>query len=55
MSQPSQQQTPPGVETQMDPEPDHGEQSYRGCGRLTGRRTVITGARIPVTGGSPVL
>ncbi|PPS90601.1 putative oxidoreductase YghA [Streptomyces sp. MH60] len=27
----------------MDPPPDHGEESYRGSGRLVGRRTVITG------------
>jgi hypothetical protein len=28
---------------QMDDEPDHGEQSYRGSGRLEGRKAVITG------------
>jgi NAD(P)-dependent dehydrogenase (short-subunit alcohol dehydrogenase family) len=28
----------------MDPKPDHGEQSYRGSGRLTGKAAVITGA-----------
>ena len=27
----------------MDPTPDHGEQSYRGSGRLTGKKAVITG------------
>jgi NAD(P)-dependent dehydrogenase (short-subunit alcohol dehydrogenase family) len=27
----------------MDPRPDHGEESYRGSGRLTGKRAVITG------------
>jgi NAD(P)-dependent dehydrogenase (short-subunit alcohol dehydrogenase family) len=27
----------------MDPKPDHGEESYRGSGRLTGKRAVITG------------
>jgi len=27
----------------MDPPPDHGEESYRGSGRLEGRKTVITG------------
>jgi NAD(P)-dependent dehydrogenase (short-subunit alcohol dehydrogenase family) len=27
----------------MDPAPDHGEQSYRGSGRLTGRKALITG------------
>jgi NAD(P)-dependent dehydrogenase (short-subunit alcohol dehydrogenase family) len=28
----------------MDPTPDHGEQSYRGAGRLAGKATLITGA-----------
>jgi hypothetical protein len=27
----------------MDPKPDHGETSYKGSGRLTGRRALITG------------
>lgn len=27
----------------MEPRPDHGEQSYKGSGRLTGRRALITG------------
>ena len=44
MSQPPQQQTPPGVTSEMTPQPDHGEQSYRGTGRLAGKKTVITGA-----------
>jgi NAD(P)-dependent dehydrogenase (short-subunit alcohol dehydrogenase family) len=43
MSQPPQQQEPPGVTGEMDPKPDHGEQSYRGSGRLTGKAAVITG------------
>ena len=34
----------PGVTGQMNDEPDHGEYSYRGSGRLAGRRAVITGA-----------
>lgn len=42
--QPAQQQTPPGVTGEMDPKPDHGEDSYRGSGRLEGKATVITGA-----------
>jgi NAD(P)-dependent dehydrogenase (short-subunit alcohol dehydrogenase family) len=33
----------PGLTGQMNDEPDHGEHSYRGSGRLTGRRAVITG------------
>ena len=28
----------------MDPKPDHGEESYAGSSRLTGRKAVITGA-----------
>ena len=44
MSQPRQHQDPPGRTDEMDPRPDHGEQSYRGSGRLTGKATVITGA-----------
>jgi NAD(P)-dependent dehydrogenase (short-subunit alcohol dehydrogenase family) len=33
----------PGRTDEMDVRPDHGEHSYRGLGRLTGKRTVITG------------
>ncbi|TRL34541.1 SDR family oxidoreductase [Rhizobium straminoryzae] len=33
----------PGRTGQMNPAPDHGEQSYRGSGRLSGKRAVITG------------
>jgi hypothetical protein len=44
MPQPPQQQTPPGTTAAMDPLPDHGEESYRGSGRLAGKRAVITGA-----------
>jgi NAD(P)-dependent dehydrogenase (short-subunit alcohol dehydrogenase family) len=42
--QPSQQQKPPGVTAGMQPTPDHGEASYVGSGRLTNKKTVITGA-----------
>ena len=42
-SQPAQQQEPPGVLGEMDPKPDHGEESYRGSGKLTGKAAVITG------------
>lgn len=35
---------PPGRESAMSPKPDHGEQSYRGSGRLTGKVALITGA-----------
>ncbi|MEW2317660.1 SDR family oxidoreductase [Streptomyces bauhiniae] len=41
---PRQEQSPPGVTSEMTPRPDHGEESYRGSGRLTGKAAVITGA-----------
>jgi hypothetical protein len=44
MPQPPQQQTPPGTTSDMNPKPDHGEESYQGSGRLEGKRAVITGA-----------
>jgi NAD(P)-dependent dehydrogenase (short-subunit alcohol dehydrogenase family) len=40
---PEQQQSEPGVETEMDPKPDHGETSYKGSGKLAGKKTIITG------------
>src|ERR1700710_2663188 len=33
----------PGLASKMDPRPDHGEESYRGSGRLAGRKALITG------------
>ena len=33
----------PALTSQMTPRPDHGEHSYRGSGRLAGRRALITG------------
>jgi NAD(P)-dependent dehydrogenase (short-subunit alcohol dehydrogenase family) len=42
--QPAQQQSPPGVTAEMDPKPDHGEESYVGTGRLKDKKAVITGA-----------
>lgn len=41
---PRQQQEPPGFTEELDPRPDHGEHSYRGCGKLEGRAALITGA-----------
>lgn len=38
-----QQQTVPGSDQQLDPKPDFGEDSYRGSGRLEGKRALITG------------
>ena len=40
---PAQQQEPPGLESRMQPRPDTGEESYRGHGRLLGRKALITG------------
>src|ERR1700754_1096570 len=33
----------PGLVRDMKPKPDHGEQSYKGHGRLKGRKALITG------------
>ena len=41
--QPEQEQDRPGYTDEMAPGPDHGEESYRGSGRLEGKKTVITG------------
>ena len=41
---PSQQQANvPGLTAPMDPQPDHGEESYVGHGRLAGKAAIITG------------
>jgi NAD(P)-dependent dehydrogenase (short-subunit alcohol dehydrogenase family) len=40
---PGQSQPWPGLAGKMDPRPDHGETSYRGSGRLAGRKALITG------------
>ena len=36
--------SPPGRDAGMNPMPDYGEQSYRGSGKLKGRKALITGA-----------
>ena len=41
---PVQQQPEPGIQSEMTPVPDLGENSYRGSGRLAGRKALITGA-----------
>lgn len=41
---PAQPQPAPGLAARMKPRPDHGETSYRGSGRLAGRKALITGA-----------
>jgi NAD(P)-dependent dehydrogenase (short-subunit alcohol dehydrogenase family) len=38
-----QSQAWPGLACEMDPRPDHGEESYIGSGRLFGRKALITG------------
>ena len=40
---PSQTQPWPGLASKMTPRPDHGETSYKGSGRLAGRKALITG------------
>ena len=40
---PKQQQEPPGTEDELEPKADHGEETYRGSGRLTDRVALITG------------
>ena len=40
---PKQEQEQPGLTSRTDPTPDHGEESYRGSGRLVGMRALITG------------
>jgi NAD(P)-dependent dehydrogenase (short-subunit alcohol dehydrogenase family) len=39
----SQSQPWPGLASKMNPVPDHGEKSYKGSGRLKGRKALITG------------
>jgi len=39
----SQSQPWPGLASKMSPRPDHGEKSYKGSGRLMGRKALITG------------
>lgn len=40
---PQQRQDAPGLAEEMTPTPDHGEDTYKGHGRLLGRRALITG------------
>ncbi|TYL89120.1 SDR family oxidoreductase [Bradyrhizobium rifense] len=40
---PSQKQPMPGSTKAMNPRPDHGEETYRGAGRLAGKKAIITG------------
>ena len=40
---PEQRQAWPALASKMTPRPDHGEQSYRGSGKLIGRKALLTG------------
>lgn len=40
---PEQTQSPPGTEEQLRPKADHGEDTYRGSGRLTDKIALLTG------------
>ena len=40
---PEQEQEPVGLESEMEPRPDYGEESYRGSGKLQGKAACITG------------
>jgi NAD(P)-dependent dehydrogenase (short-subunit alcohol dehydrogenase family) len=40
---PEQEQEVPGQESDLTPRADHGENTYKGSGKLTGRRAIITG------------
>jgi NAD(P)-dependent dehydrogenase (short-subunit alcohol dehydrogenase family) len=40
---PKQKQPMPGLTRKMDPVPDHGEKTYRGSGRLEGKKAIVTG------------
>src|SRR3712207_2433227 len=40
---PEQEQQHPGSEAEMQPQPDYGEEAYRGSGKLQGKKAIITG------------
>jgi len=40
---PKQDQQPPGTESDLKPKADHGEESYKGSGKLTDKKAIITG------------
>jgi len=40
---PKQDQPAPGTESKLEPKADHGEESYKGSGKLEGKRAIITG------------
>ncbi|GAA3519169.1 hypothetical protein GCM10022294_31560 [Dietzia aurantiaca] len=40
---PIKHQPEPGLDAELEPKGDHGESSYRGTGRLNGRKALVTG------------
>ncbi len=40
---PEQEQEPVGLESEMEPRPDYGYETYQGHGRLEGRAAIVTG------------
>jgi len=40
---PKQDQPTPGTEDRLQPQADHGEESYKGSGKLAGKKAIITG------------
>jgi hypothetical protein len=44
ISPPQQDQPEPGLDAELEPQTDRGQDSYRGTGRLVGRRALITGS-----------
>ncbi|MFJ4254677.1 SDR family oxidoreductase [Microbacterium sp. NPDC090003] len=51
---PLQHQPEPGVQARMTPVPDLGEETYRGTGRLVGRRALITGGDSGIGGATAI-
>ncbi|HWR86504.1 MAG TPA: NAD(P)-dependent dehydrogenase, partial [Rhodoglobus sp.] len=41
---PADEEQEPGLESDLTPDADHGESTYRGTGRLEGRKALVTGA-----------
>lgn len=51
---PVQHQPEPGIQGRMTPVPDLGEKTYRGTGRLAGRRALITGGDSGIGGATAI-
>ncbi|ABE62762.1 hypothetical protein Nham_1960 [Nitrobacter hamburgensis X14] len=46
---PSQKQPMPGSTEKMEPRPDHGEETYKGSGKLESMRAIVTGGARSLT------